>query len=225
MLIFLFALMCYITPGKIHSLELGWPDQISSVPRVPQYERFFRAFSSASGSKVLLRPEQKNKLWITALILKFTLLGGLVVNYCSNKFIVTKPCMLLQRHRQIVGYNLDLECDASSHLQIAVILAPQLSNEESDTIGDVDVQQAASCFSKAMEELNLKLCIELREMPTGFPILQNFPCTYCTRYQLIIWGTRFTIVKTTLQRISEHLVCVCDWTGLTSVLCKRQTAV
>lgn len=82
--------------------------------------------------------------------------------------------MILPQYRQFVECDLEWECVASSLPQLALKVACEVLYEESDIIGDNDVQQAASIFVKKMEEVDLKFCIDVWETHNGFPIIQAF---------------------------------------------------
>lgn len=106
------------------------------------------------------------------IIRKFTLSAGLFVDCSAGTLPVTKACILLLQHRRFFGCDLDSECIASSLPQMALFCSRQLLNKESDITGDDNVQQAAFTFFNVMEELELKHCIDVWEMPAGFPIMQ-----------------------------------------------------
>lgn len=70
---------------------------------------------------------------------KFTLSVKMVVDCCARAFSVLTAWMLLPLHRRFIGCDLDLECVALRILQLALILARQVLNEDADTTGEEDV--------------------------------------------------------------------------------------
>lgn len=69
--------------------------------------------------------------------------------------------MLVPYHRLFVGRELDSDHVASYHSQLARKFARQESIKEKHITGNKDVQQAASTFVKALEELDFKRCIDV----------------------------------------------------------------
>lgn len=92
---------------------------MSNVLHLLHAERVFRTDFSLSGSKALIRPEQKNMVRMKNIICKFSLPGGLVVDCCVGTFLVGKPYMQLSHHRRFFGRDLHSECVASILPQLA----------------------------------------------------------------------------------------------------------
>lgn len=111
---------------------------------------------------------------ITSIVLTFILPDGLVVDCCVGILSVAKTCMLFPQHRWFVECVQDSECVALSLPYVALIFACQVLNMEPNIAEDGDVQQAASGFDEAMEELDLKLCIDVLGTLSTFPVLQMF---------------------------------------------------
>lgn len=58
--------------------------------------------------------------------------GRLVVGCCGDKFSVAKASILFPQHRKFVGCYLNLDCVASSLLQLDPMFSCQVSCNESD---------------------------------------------------------------------------------------------
>lgn len=113
-------------------------------------------------------------LWMNNIIHKFTLLGVLVVDCCAETLSVARKCMLLSQHRRFVCCELDLECVASNFPQLALVFSQHVLNKKFDSTGNDDVQQALFAFFEAIEEPNLKRCMDVWEAPVDFSITQTF---------------------------------------------------
>lgn len=146
---------------------------MSSVPRLSHDKRFYRTGSTASRSKVLLYPEQKNMLGLKDIISNITLQWGLVLDCYAGTFSVADACMLQPQHRRFVRFDLDSACAAQSLLDLAIVLGWQLLSKQLDITEDDDVQWFAFAFLKARKELGLKRRIHVWVMPTGFSIMQT----------------------------------------------------
>lgn len=72
-------------------------------------------------------------------IRKFILTGALVVDCPAGKFSVPKACIFLSRHRWLDGCDLDSERVALSILQLALMFARQVLEEELSTTAHYDV--------------------------------------------------------------------------------------
>lgn len=143
----IYGRMHMLRPSRRHRIEASQIEKKASiVPRSPQDEREFQAGFSASFSKLLIRLEQKNMLWMMDIISKFAAPSGLVVDSCAGTFSVAKASMFLAQHRRFVGCDSDSKCIALSLSHLALGLVWQVLNKESAIIEDKDVQQAALKF-------------------------------------------------------------------------------
>lgn len=111
---------------------------MANGPFLPQDEQVFQTGPSASGSKVLPHPEQKNMVWMKKIISKCTLLGGYVVDCCAGTFLDAKANMLLPENRRSVWCYLASKYFASSLPHLALTVTRQTMREESD-ISDDDI--------------------------------------------------------------------------------------
>lgn len=111
---------------------------------------------------------------MTDIIRKFANPDGLVVDCCDGMFSIIKANTLLPRHTQFVRFDQDLECVASSHSQLYLILACQVVSEESDSTKFVDVYLAVSTFVKAMKFQEFKRRNCLWETSVDFPVMETF---------------------------------------------------
>lgn len=172
--------------GDMKTTHSGRTNQDFNVPCLLQDERVLQNGSIASGSKTLVRPEQKSMVWIKVFTCKFALLEMQIVIYCAGTFPVAKACMLLLHCRRFFGCDPDLEWVASSLPQMAPIFARQVLNEASDITGDDDVQQAATTFIKVMEELELNIATMYAKRQLVFLQRKHFRCIYFAILYIII---------------------------------------
>lgn len=108
---------------------------MSNFPGLPQKEQFFPTGFSASGFMALLRPAQKNMVWMRDIISKLTVPVELIQDCCAGTFSVARAFMRLPQHRQYVGSDLDEKSVASSFSQLILIFTCQIFNKESDITG------------------------------------------------------------------------------------------
>lgn len=85
---------------------------------------------------------------------------GPVGDRCASSFSVAKARMLLPQHMRFVGY-MDLKRVTLSLLQLVLIFAHQVLDEEMDTTGDDNVLQAGFKFVKFMRKRDAKRGIEV----------------------------------------------------------------
>lgn len=84
--------------------------------------------------------------------------------------------MYASTYTQVVfGFDLDSECTASSLSHHALAFGRHELNKESDITDEDDEQQVTFASVKAMNELNLKFCIDASKIPDGFPVIKSFP--------------------------------------------------
>lgn len=102
----------YDEPGNMNRCMRDGLNQISNVFHLV-YKSFPTCFS-ASISKALLCPKQKNIVWITNIIRKFTLHGELVKNCCAVAISAAGACLLCPQNRRFIVCNTDLDCAVSS---------------------------------------------------------------------------------------------------------------
>lgn len=67
----LLARVCYDASEEMKSTHCGWASRILKLLRLLQAKRVFRAMSRSTGPEVSLRPDLKNMLRMTDIILKF----------------------------------------------------------------------------------------------------------------------------------------------------------
>lgn len=71
-------------PRDIKLTHPKWQNKMLNFPRLSQVDFIFRTGSSTSGSKELLRTQEKNMSWMKDIIHEFTLSGGLAVDGCAE---------------------------------------------------------------------------------------------------------------------------------------------
>lgn len=98
-----------------------------------------------------------------------------VMDCCAGSFSAAKAFTLHLQYKQLVGFDLDSQCFASSLSQLALIFAHRIFMEKHNTTWDDNVHQTASTIVEAMDELNLERQINVWDTPEGFSIMQTFP--------------------------------------------------
>lgn len=136
------------------------------------------------------RPERKNIAWMNDIICKFTLPCGLVVECCAGKFSGYKALCFYSGTSSLSGVtwtwsmSLLVSRNWPSHFVCQVLNMPNITAEN-------DVPQAASTNVEAIEELDLRRFVSVREKPAGFSTTQTF--LLHKLYHVSIYHTEYSL--------------------------------
>lgn len=92
-----------------------------------------------------LQPRQKRVIWRKDLLRWFNNGGQLVVDRCAGTFAPVKTCILLPKHGQFVGGEVDRDCFGESQDKVGKVFAREMLKEESDIRSEEAVQMQRGC--------------------------------------------------------------------------------
>lgn len=92
------------TPGEVETIDGGWTILMMNIRRLPQEEHVYKVKRGESVCNLLMRLEQKNAACMKDIVQKFTNPGDLVVDACVEMFSVTRACMPILKHRNLMGF-------------------------------------------------------------------------------------------------------------------------
>ena len=166
----------------------GWSNVISDVPqpvgeevRWMEVEQETPARNSTNKSmkkskRVRVRPEQKSIELLQFFIKKFTKPGDTVLDCCAGTASTLFACMSLQKHRKVIGTEIDSNATIAVEDDLLRCYAQQILNGKSDlTTTDPDFTKAAQTVVSHDLQRKVNQRYDAWALPSGLIPVQSFP--------------------------------------------------
>lgn len=132
----------------VNSVNLGWKNLISNVPRLSQKDRFYKGKREAPEFDLLVHREQEDIVWMKEIVQKIMKPEDLNVDACGGTFFVAKAYMLLDKHRKSVGCEVDPSYVTKAMMQLILLYARQLLSKGLDIYGEEEARLFADVYVK-----------------------------------------------------------------------------
>jgi len=195
----------YNFSGAVNSLHPAWTNLTTNIPKLEPEEVVYKNMDGhpgRAGRRPMLRPEQKNMIWMKALIGKFTGPGDLVMDMFAGTYATAKACLMTDKHRKFVGCDSDQECTDTGRVALVHIFASQLLNEKSDITGNEETMASAKLYVEEMKAIAIKKRNDAWKVPRGLASTQTFP-SYILHWLTVAREAR-SFIGGTAQHMGER---------------------
>lgn len=163
----------------------AWPNMKYSILSNAQVKLVYKVTISELWFIFLLRLEQKSSDGETKTAQKFITKGYLILNACTETFLVFKVCLLLLKYETFIQCGKDQSCLTEAMFQPDLTYAQQLLSRCWDIDADEDVCSSARAYVRVIEANEVGKLLKNKSYPKG--ILQ-WKCYRCTSFTIWPWN-------------------------------------
>lgn len=150
----------------------GCTNIATNVPRLSVDEVFHGDELRDNGWRWMVRPWKKRVVWMKDTFCTFFKPEQLVLDPFAKVLCTVKACLLLQKHRRLVGCDKDVKCLQKYMQSFVEVYAFQILKERSGLAGEDEWKEKAYEYPDTVNYRRLKGSLDGWGAPPGLPSIQ-----------------------------------------------------